>query len=156
MSSCYSPSRRYCTRILKLFHTLTVECLKRSFVSADGSRAKDKLLSSLFPLVSSSNLQPVDWLVSMLETAPHFDLDRCLAASVGHHDPAWGSPVWERAPLKAKGHPAAASPPCWLRLVSTPPQHTHASSADWALASLCHCSAGGEEVRAELQRNLTN
>ncbi|CAB1444929.1 unnamed protein product [Pleuronectes platessa] len=43
--------------------------------------------------------RPVNWSVSMLESAgrrlgvPRPDLDRCLAASVGHHDPARGRPV---------------------------------------------------------------
>lgn len=52
------------------------------------------------PSSSSSSilLQPFDWSVSMLEKGRRLwvsrsDLDRCLPASVGHHDPARGSPV---------------------------------------------------------------
>ncbi|KAK2889829.1 hypothetical protein Q8A73_018129 [Channa argus] len=52
---------------------------------------------------------------------------------------------------EVKGRPAAASPPRWLSLVSTPPQHIHGSSADGALASVRHCPAGGEEDQANFQ-----
>lgn len=68
---------------------------------------------------------------------------------------AWGAttppeaaqPERERL-SEVKGHPAAASPPSGLSLVSTPPQHTHVSSADRALALVHRCPAGGEEDRA--------
>lgn len=127
----------------KLRHTL-----RKALFLQHGERG----IRLICPSSSSSSilLQPFDWSVSMLEKGQRLwvsrsDLDRCLPASVGHGDPARGSPVWKRVPLRVKGHPAAASPPRWLRLVSTPPQHIHASLAEWALASFRRCPAGGEE-----------
>lgn len=127
----------------KLRHTL-----RKALFLQHGERG----IRLICPSSSSSSilLQPFDWSVSMLEKGRRLwvsrsDLDRCLPASVGHGDPARGSPVWKRVPLRVKGHPAAASPPRWLSLVSTPPQHIHASLAEWALASFRRCPAGGEE-----------
>lgn len=77
----------------KLRHTL-----RKALFLQHGERGIRLICPSSSSSSSSILLQPFDWSVSMLEKGRRLwvsrsDLDRCLPASVGHGDPARGSPV---------------------------------------------------------------